>query len=221
MHIIEGYLPIEWCAIWLIISLAVVIYGIKEYKEHFSNNKEALLLLILSGVFAFFVSMVAFPSVKGSFSHPAATGLLTVFFGPSITALVSFVFVFLQAIILAYGGLTTVGASVFGVGVLGPLCGYIVWKELRKRDINVIISVFLVTIVINIFSCIASSLELALVYPYPTVQSSFFMFLSIYTIPEILILIIDCFSTIIVFALCLSLFDKLIGKNDLLNNFRW
>jgi cobalt/nickel transport system permease protein len=222
MHIIEGYLPMEWCAIWLIISLAVAVYGAKQYRDNFSGDNDALKLLLLCGVFAFFVSLVfGWQSLKGSYSHACATGLLTVFFGPSITALVTFVVAFLQAIILAFGGLTTLGASVFSVGVLGPLCGYMLWKQLRTRNVNMVISVFLVTLVINIFAMIASAFELAVVYAEPNFISAFIMFFEIYVVYQIPWLIIDCVLTTVAFIICQKIFGQFIDKNDLLNKFRW
>ena len=40
MHIMEGYLPPMWCAIWLIISAVVVIYGIMQIKKVTAENDD-------------------------------------------------------------------------------------------------------------------------------------------------------------------------------------
>lgn len=222
MHIVEGYLPMSWCVIWLVISLAVAAYGLKQYMDNYSGDADALKLLLLSGVFSFFMSLIfGWSSVTGSFSHASGTGLSTVFFGPSITALVTCVVVFLQAILLGYGGLTTVGASVFSIGVLGPLCGYLLFKQLRSMYVNNVVSVMLVTFVINVVACIASAFELAVVYPQPDVVTSFVMYVTIYLVGQIPWLIVDCILTAVGFVVFLKIFEQVIGKKDLLNKFHW
>ena len=40
MHIMEGYLPIQWCIIWFVISFIIVAYGISARV-----SKEAILRL--------------------------------------------------------------------------------------------------------------------------------------------------------------------------------
>ncbi|HIJ14793.1 MAG TPA: cobalamin biosynthesis protein CbiM, partial [Methanosphaera sp.] len=82
MHIMEGYLPPMWCAIWIVISAIVVIYGIMQIKKATEDNDDALPLLALSGAFMFILSSLKMPSVSGSCSHPCGNGLGTVFFGP-------------------------------------------------------------------------------------------------------------------------------------------
>ena len=33
MHIMEGFLPAEWCAVWFIISIPIVLYGVYQIKK--------------------------------------------------------------------------------------------------------------------------------------------------------------------------------------------
>ncbi|MDO5826448.1 MAG: energy-coupling factor ABC transporter permease [Methanosphaera sp.] len=221
MHIMEGYLPLLWCVIWFILAIPVVVYGIKEFNNRISQDKEEIILLLVSGLFMFFMSLIfEFPSVTGSCSHACGTGLSTVFFGPSVTAVVASLFIFLQAIIFGYGGLTTLGANILSMGIVGPVCGYFIWKQLRIRNVNEVLSVLLVTIVINIMTCVATAVEFALSYPDSNVISSFVMFLVLYVINQIPLLIIDCIFTTIAFVICLSMF-KVIKNNNLLDSFDW
>ena len=32
MHIMEGYLPLNWCIIWFVISIIVVAFGLYQIK---------------------------------------------------------------------------------------------------------------------------------------------------------------------------------------------
>ena len=49
MHIMEGYLPPEWCAVWFIVAIPVVIYGLMQIKKAFAETDDAKPLLALSG----------------------------------------------------------------------------------------------------------------------------------------------------------------------------
>ncbi len=42
-----------------------------------------------------------------------------------------------QALLLAHGGLTTLGANTFSMAIVGPLVSYGIFKLLKKRDTNI------------------------------------------------------------------------------------
>ncbi len=185
MHIMEGYLPPFWCAVWFIISLVVVIYGLMQIKKATQDNDDALPLLALSGAFMFILSSLKMPSVSGSCSHPCGNGLGTVFFGPAVTAVLSVIVLLFQAILLAHGGLTTLGANVFSMGIVGPVCGYVVWIALRKVNISAPISMFFTAFVADLMTYITTAVELALAFPGADMGATFATFFGIFAITQI------------------------------------
>ena len=185
MHIMEGYLPPIWCAIWFIISAVVVIYGIMQIKKYTAENDDAMPLLALSGAFMFILSSLKMPSVSGSCSHPCGNGLGTAFFGPAVTAVLSVIVLLFQAILLAHGGLTTLGANIFSMVIMGPVCGYIVWVALRKANISASISMFFTAFVADLMTYITTSVELALAFPGADMGATFATFFGIFAITQI------------------------------------
>lgn len=181
----EGYLPPMWCAIWFIISAIVVIYGIMQIKKITAENDDAMPLLALSGAFMFILSSLKMPSVSGSCSHPCGNGFGTAFFGPAVTAVLSVIVLLFQAILLAHGGLTTLGANIFSMGIVGPVCGYIVWVALRKANISASISMFFTAFVADLMTYITTSVELALAFPGADMGATFATFLGIFAITQI------------------------------------
>jgi cobalt/nickel transport system permease protein len=181
----EGYLPPFWCAVWFIISLVVVIYGLMQIKKATADNDDALPLLALSGAFMFILSSLKMPSVSGSCSHPCGNGLGTVFFGPAVTAVLSVIVLLFQAILLAHGGLTTLGANVFSMGIVGPVCGYVVWIALRKVNISAPISMFFTAFVADLMTYITTAVELALAFPGADMGATFATFFGIFAITQI------------------------------------
>ncbi|WP_323735423.1 energy-coupling factor ABC transporter permease [Methanosphaera sp. ISO3-F5] len=199
MHIMEGYLPPMWCAIWFIISAIVVIYGIMQIKKATAENDDALPLLALSGAFMFILSSLKMPSVSGSCSHPCGNGLGTVFFGPAVTAVLSVIVLLFQAILLAHGGLTTLGANIFSMGIVGPVCGYVVWVALRKMNLSAPISIFFTAFVADLMTYVATSVELALAFPGANMGSTFVAFLGIFALTQIPLAIAEGLLTMVIY----------------------
>ncbi|MEG1884250.1 MAG: energy-coupling factor ABC transporter permease, partial [Clostridia bacterium] len=122
MHIMEGYLPIGWCIGWGALCLPFLVWGFISIKRIVANYRKTLLLFAMMGAYAFVLSALKIPSVTGSSSHPTGTGLGAVLFGPAPMAVIGIIVLLFQAILLAHGGLTTLGANTFSMAIAGPFC---------------------------------------------------------------------------------------------------
>ncbi|MDR3063174.1 MAG: cobalt ECF transporter S component CbiM, partial [Methanobrevibacter sp.] len=112
MHIMEGFLPWYWCVFWFVVSIPVITYGIYKIKKVTDETPESKSLLAVSGAFMFILSSLKIPSVTGSCSHPTGNGLGATLFGPAAASVLALIVLLFQAILLALGGLTTLGANV-------------------------------------------------------------------------------------------------------------
>jgi cobalt/nickel transport system permease protein len=91
MHIMEGFLPVQWAIFWWLVALPFFVLGVRSLTRITQENPELKLLIALSGAFSFVLSALKIPSVTGSCSHPTGTGLGAVLFGPQVmTVLGSF-----------------------------------------------------------------------------------------------------------------------------------
>ena len=79
-------------------------------NEIFKGDTNQKVLLGLAGGFVFVLSALKIPSVTGSCSHPTGTGLGAIIFGPTTMTVVGLIVLLFQALLLAHGGLTTLGA---------------------------------------------------------------------------------------------------------------
>ncbi len=120
MHIMEGYLPPGYCVGWGFISLPFLVWGMKVIQKKLKENKRNITLLAMSGAFIFVISSLKIPSVTGSCSHMTGTGLGALLFGPGPVALLGLIVLVFQALLLAHGGLTTLGANTFSMAVGAP-----------------------------------------------------------------------------------------------------
>ncbi len=207
MHIMEGFLPWQWCLVWWIIALPCVMLGIYQLKKVMASDRDALPLLGVTGGFIFILSSLKLPSVTGSCSHPTGTGLSTISFGPWITALVCAIVLLFQSLFLAHGGLSVLGANIVSMGIVGPLVGYGVYRLLRDTSINIYITVFLVCALADLFTYVMTSIELALAYPAETggIVSSFILFMGIFAITQIPLAIVEGVVLALVFKYIVAL----------------
>ena len=112
MHIMEGFLPPSMCILWGVIALPFLLAGYFSLKKAVSRERRSITLIAMAGAFIFVISSLKIPSVTGSCSHMTGTGLGAILFGPSAVSILGLIVLLFQAILLAHGGLTTLGATV-------------------------------------------------------------------------------------------------------------
>jgi cobalt/nickel transport system permease protein len=185
MHIAEGFLPIEWAAFWYLASLPFLYFGARAVGKIFKERPEHKLTLAVSGAFIFVLSSMKLPSVTGSSSHPTGTGLAAILYGPTTAAVLAAIVLVFQALLLAHGGITTLGADIFSMGIAGPFVAYFVFKGLRLVRIPLGVSFFFAAALSDIATYVITSLQLALAYPGASFANSFSIFLGIFAITQI------------------------------------
>jgi len=197
MHIMEGFLPTPWWQIWFALSIPVILYGIHKLNRLVKEKREILPLLAVAGAFIFVLSSLKLPSVTGSCSHPTGTGIAAIMFGPAITAVLSTIVLIYQALFLAHGGLTTLGANVLSMGIVGPVVSYLIYKAGMKAKINFYFVVFLATAFGDWATYIVTSTQLALAFPaggvltFGAFLSSFGKFAAVFAFTQVPLAIME------------------------------
>ena len=214
MHIMEGFLPHPWWEIWLIISLPVVAWGVYKMNKMVKENREILPLLAVSGAFVFVLSSLKMPSVTGSCSHPTGTGMGAILFGPGITAVLSAIVLIYQALFLAHGGLTTLGANIFSMGIAGPLIGYLVFVLAKRSGLNMYLSVFLAAMLADWTTYVVTSMQLALAFPAASggIMASFQAFMAIFAITQVPLAVVEGAVTALMFKYLVRLRGDILVK---------
>lgn len=200
MHIMEGYLPVGWAIFWFVVSIPFWVIGFINVKKIVTEKPETRLLLAMSGAFAFVLSALKIPSVTGSSSHPTGTGLGAILFGPTVMAILGTIVLLFQAILLAHGGLTTLGANAFSMAIVGPLVAAGIWKAFQHKLPKGVV-VFLAAAFADWATYVVTSVELALAYPDPTggFMASFVKFGTVFAITQIPLAISEGILTAIIF----------------------
>jgi len=158
-------------------------------------------LLAVSGAFVFVLSSLKMPSVTGSCSHPTGTGMGAILFGPGITAVLSAIVLIYQALFLAHGGLTTLGANIFSMGIAGPLIGYLVYRLASGMGLGMYLSVFLAAMLADWATYLVTSMQLALAFPAASggVIASFQAFMAVFAITQVPLAVVEGAVTALMF----------------------
>ena len=165
MHIAEGFLPPAHAIGWTIAAAPFVVHGARAVVKEVRENPESTLLLGAAGAFTFVLSAIKLPSVTGSSSHPTGTGVGAILFRPPVMALLGTVVLVFQALLLAHGGLTTLGANAFALAVVGPWAGYGAYRLARRLSGNLLVGVFAGMAIADLATYLTTSLQLALAFP--------------------------------------------------------
>ncbi len=200
MHIMEGFLPWQWCVLWFGVAIPFWILGFRRIRQVVSEHPETRLLLAAAGAFTFVLSALKMPSVTGSSSHPTGTGLGAILFGPTVMSLLGGIVLLFQALLLAHGGLTTLGANTVSMGIVGPLAAWAIWIGLRSWA-PTWLSVFLAATMADLLTYVVTSLQLALAYPDPVtgIMGSFLKFATIFAVTQVPLAVSEGILTVLIF----------------------
>ncbi|EBV3275969.1 cobalamin biosynthesis protein CbiM [Salmonella enterica subsp. enterica serovar Wangata] len=187
MHIMEGFLPPVWALAWWLLFLPCLWYGLVRLRRIVQEDKHQKVLLALCGAFIFVLSALKIPSVTGSCSHPTGVGLAVV--------------LLFQALLLAHGGLTTLGANGMSMAVIGPVVGYLVWKMACRAGLRRDVAVFLCAMLADLATYFVTSVQLGVAFPDPHAGAtgSVVKFMGIFCLTQIPVAIAEGLLTVMIY----------------------
>jgi len=202
MHISEGFLPVGDCIFWYALSIPFIALGIRSVRKMLEQNPREKVLLGVSGAFVFVLSALKLPSVTGSCSHLTGTGLGTMLMGPWVMALLALVVLLFQALLLAHGGLTTLGANLFSMGIAGPLLTWLIFWSGNKLKWNRKVTVFAASFTGSLFTYLVTSIQLAVAFPDASGgwQASLIKFGTLFGLTQLPLAIIEGILTLWIFT---------------------
>ncbi len=201
MHISEGFLPKLWALIWFLAFIPFLILSIRKITVLFKDDQTSKLLFALMAAFAFTLSALKIPSIVGSSSHPTGMGLGAILLGPMSMVVVGTIVLILQALLIAHGGITTLGANAFSMAVVGPFVSFGVFHLLKKMKVNNKVSVFLAASLGSLSTYFVTSLQLGLAFTDGNLLFSVAKFLGVFMFTQVPIAIAEGVLTVVVYNL--------------------
>ena len=119
-------------------------------------------LVAMVGAAIFVISCMPMPIPWiGTCSHPCGTGLGALLIGPGPTVVVASIALLFQALFLAHGGLTTLGANIVSMGVVGAFSAYGLFHLLRRMRVPLFAAALAAGMISDWATYATTSLELS------------------------------------------------------------
>lgn len=138
MHIPEGYLSPQTCAVMGAAMIPVLATATKKVNETF--DKKDVTTMAIGSAFAFTVMMFNVPIPGGTTAHAIGATLLAIALGPWAASISLTIALFIQALFFGDGGILALGANSFNMAFLAPFVGYGIYKLMLSLKANKVIS---------------------------------------------------------------------------------
>ena len=163
MHISEGILPFPWALFWFLVLVPFLALGVRRLHVLAREDLSLKPLVGLLTAVVFIISCMPIPvPTAGTCSHPCGTGVAAILVGPLVSILIAAVSLLIQALFLAHGGLSTLGANTLSMGVVGSIAGWLAFRALRKVGASLAIAGFVAGVMADWATYATTSLILAL-----------------------------------------------------------
>lgn len=163
MHIPDGFLDTKmWMALSAVSACLIAVSVARANKK--LGEKHVPLMGVMSA-FIFAAQMINFPIGIGVSGHFMGSVLAAILLGPFASILIMTTVLIVQCLVFADGGITTLGANIFNMAVIGSLIGYIIYfiiYKILRFKIGRLIAVFIAAWCSIVLAASACALELAI-----------------------------------------------------------
>lgn len=168
MHIPDSFIPISQALVYWLIALVFIALSLRWVRREMSEEKVPLVAVLAAGVFA--LQAFNIPVMMGTSGHLVGGALVAIVLGSPYAAIfVLSLVLIVQGILFGDGGLTTMGANIINMGVIGGFVGYYGYRGLLSLTRNMYVSSGGAAWLACFVSAIAASIELALAGTFPLV----------------------------------------------------
>jgi cobalt/nickel transport system permease protein len=169
MHIPDSFIPIWQGAIYWVIALVFIGLSLRWVRHEMSEEKVPLVAVLAAGVFA--LQAFNIPVMMGTSGHLLGAALVAIVLGsPFAAVFVLSLVLIVQGVLFGDGGLTTMGANIVNMGVIGGFVGYYGYHGLLKLTRNMFVSAAGAAWLACIVPALVAAIELAAAGTFPLVQ---------------------------------------------------
>ncbi|MDD2936457.1 MAG: energy-coupling factor ABC transporter permease, partial [Candidatus Methanomethylophilaceae archaeon] len=97
-----------------------------------------------------------------------------------------------QALLLAHGGITTLGANIFSMGIAGPAVAFVIWFALRRAKVSVPVSMFFAAMLADLVTYVVTALQLTAAFGGAAGYGTAFIdFMTIFAVTQVPLAIVE------------------------------
>ncbi len=166
MHIPDAFMPIWQGAIYWVIALVFVYISLRWAKNELNEEKLPLVAVLAAGIFA--LQFLKLPILMGTSGHLVGGALVAIILGSPFAAVFILTLVLIvQGIMFGDGGITTMGANIINMGVIGGFVGFYSFKGLKAATRSVPVSAFFAAWLACLLPALCAAVELWFAGTFP------------------------------------------------------
>ena len=166
MHIPDAFIPIWQGVIYWIIALIFVALALRWARNEMSEEKIPLIAVLAAGIFA--LQSFNLPVSMGTSGHLVGGALAAIILGSPFAAVFILTLVLIvQGVLFGDGGITTMGANIINMGVIGGFVGFYTFKGLMAATNNVNIAAFIAAWLACVIPALACAVEMFFAGTFP------------------------------------------------------
>jgi len=149
-------------------TLIFWIFAIRKSRQNL-DEKQIPLMATLTAMF-FAAQMVNYPIVGGTTAHLLGGPILAITLGPYAGLISMTIILLIQALFFGDGGITTFGANVWNMGVIGVFIPYLIFflaTKITKSQKGMLTGAFIGALIGDDLAAIFAGLELGLSTTFP------------------------------------------------------
>lgn len=174
MHIPDGFIPLWQCVIYFAVAIPFILASLRWASKEMDEMKVPLLATLAAGIFA--IQAMNLPIPWGTSGHMVGAVMAAIILGsPWAGVLLLTLVLLVQGFVFADGGITTLGANIFNMGIISCFVGYYSYEVLKKLGTKIVTSSFIGAWLGLFVSALVCAVELWLAGTFPLVEGLYFM----------------------------------------------
>jgi len=166
MHIPDAFIPMWQGAIYWIIALVFVALALRWAKNEMNEDKLPLVAVLAAGIFA--LQSFNLPVSMGTSGHLVGGALAAIILGSPFAAIFILTLVLIvQGVLFGDGGITTMGANILNMGVIGGFVGFYSFRGLMRVTKSMPVSAFVAAWLACLIPALACAVEMYYAGTFP------------------------------------------------------
>lgn len=165
MHIPDGFIPFPQWILYYFIAVIALIFALRWARKNLDEKTVPLMAVLAAGVFV--IMSLNIPLPPGISGHMVGAALIAIIFlSPWAAVIIISLVLLAQALFIGDGGITTLGANILNMAIIGGFVGFYSFKAL-KRPFGKVPAIFIAGWSSIFLATIAATLELAWAGTFP------------------------------------------------------
>ena len=169
MHIPDFAIPIYQGVIYWAIALVFVFLAVRWAKNDMSEEKLPLVAVLAAAIFA--IQSFNLPVSMGTSGHLVGGALAAIILGSPFAAVFILTMVLIvQGVLFGDGGITTMGANIINMGVIGGFVGFYSYKGIKAATKSMPVSAFIAAWLACLIPALACAVEMFIAGTFPLME---------------------------------------------------